>query len=173
MFITAIYRYLKSAGSNFHEVERGRLYRAATPSPCSLARWQADFGIKTWIDLRIPSDYATNSTFFEDQCSSARRLGIKRISLPCSDKAPMSDWQIDVGLSLLTDKGKFPILFGCKGNRHRAGMLCAVYRMRVCGWSKEKAMEECYKCGYYPEGHREFDKRFMEVLNAIEAGGVS
>jgi protein tyrosine/serine phosphatase len=94
----------------------------------------------------------------------ARRLGIERVSLPLDDFGVVTDEQIRVGLEILTDETKQPILFGCRGARHRAGVLCAMYRMRVQGWSGEKALEEAKRCGYYPNGHRTFDKRFRQLM---------
>lgn len=169
MFIQALFQYIKSAGANFHVVVPGELYRAATPSPANLRKWKRDYDIKTWVDLRMPKDYSAEKAFLA-QVDMARELGIRRISLPCSDKDPMPDSTLTVGVGLLSNAAMYPMLFGCKGNRHRAGMLCAVFRMRVMGWTKEAAMDEAHKCGYYPDGHREFDKRFMEVLDSIGGG---
>lgn len=170
-----ILRYLKTAGDNFHEVVPGRIYRSATPSPENLERWYRKYGIRTWIDLRLPSDWdgdkrttTDKHRFFNDQVAACKQLGIKRISLPCSDRLPMPDATIQTFLGYLADESNDNILFGCKGNRHRAGMLCAVFRMLVHGWSKKQAMKEAVHAGYYRRGHEKFDDRFMEVLDAAE-----
>ena len=52
-----IWTYLRTAGSNFHEVVPGRIYRSATPSPENLEKYRRKFGIKTWLDLRMPKDH--------------------------------------------------------------------------------------------------------------------
>lgn len=161
-----IWTYLRTSGDNFHEVVPGRIYRSATPSPENLEKYRRKFGIKTWLDLRMPKDYR-DSSFLAAQCAIAKRLGIERISLPLDDFGVVSDEQIRVGLEILTDESRQPLLFGCKGNRHRASLLCAMYRMRVCGWTAEQAMEEAENCGYYPNGHRTFDKRFRQLLGLL------
>lgn len=162
-----ILTYLKSRYPNFHTVVPKRLYRSATPKPDDLEQWHEVYGIKTWLDLRMPKDYIDDPSFFAAQCAMARRLGIERISLPLDDFGVVTDEQVRVGLEILTDETKFPILFGCRGARHRAGLLCAVYRMRVQGWSGEKALEEAKCCGYYPNKHRTFDKRFRQLLGLL------
>ena len=158
-----IWTYLRTSGDNFHEVVPGRIYRSATPSPENLEKYRRKFGIKTWLDLRMPKDYR-DSSFLAAQCAIAKRLGIERISLPLDDFGVVSDEQIRVGLEILTDESRQPLLFGCKGNRHRAGLLCAVFRMRIMGWTAEDVLKEAIHCGYYRHGHRAFDDRFMDLI---------
>ena len=162
-----IWTYLRTAGDNFHTVVDGVLYRSATPSPENLEKWQRKYKIATWLDLRMPKDYE-DASFFAAQCATAKWHGIQRISLPLDDFGVVTDEQLRVGLEILQDATKFPILFGCRGARHRAGLLCALYRMRVQGWSGEKALEEAKRCGYYRHGHERFDDRFMELLRGRE-----
>lgn len=162
-----ILTYLKSRYPNFHTVVPKRLYRSATPKPDDLEQWHEVYGIKTWLDLRMPKDYIDDPSFFAAQCAIARRLGIERISLPLDDFGVVTDEQVRVGLEILTDETKQPILFGCKGGRHRAGLLCAMYRERIEDWRPEIAMAEAKRCGYYPNGHRTFDKRFRQLLGLL------
>ena len=171
----AWWTYLWSSGANFHVVVprtadgRGGLYRSATPSPGNLARWSEEYGIKTWIDLRMPSDYSDHS-FFTAQCTAARTFGINRISAPCSDRLPLPDSTIDVVLALMQDESKYPMLIACKGGRHRAGAMVALFLKRVLGWSGERAYADAKKTGgYYPNGHKAYDKHFRYLLGLAAA----
>lgn len=170
-----IWTYLRTAGDNFAYVAPG-LYRSATPSPENLALWQRKYGIKTWIDLRDVDDWDGNERTvtdkhrnYDDQIATCRRLGIERVWLPCSDRLPMPEETIQKFLAILADKSKGVILFGCAGNRHRAGLLCCMFRMRVQGWSEKEAMKEAHKRGYYRFGHERFDDRFKELIAQAEA----
>lgn len=159
-----IWAYLRTAGSNFHEVVPGKIYRGATPSPGNLAEWSERYGLRTWIDLRMPSDYKDSSAFAA-QCTAARTFKIERISAPCSDRLPLPDATVDVVLELLQDETKYPLIIACNGGRHRAGAMIALYRKRVCGWSGEQAYAEAKKVGgYYPNGHETYDKHFRYLL---------
>lgn len=159
-----IWTYLRTAGDNFGVVVPGRLYRSATPSPGNLAKWKGELGIKTWVDLRMPKDYIGSHSYFSAQCATAKKLGIERISLPLDDFGVVSDEQIQVWLDIACDETRLPILVGCRGARHRAGLLCAMYRMRVQGWSGEAALKEAVRRGYYRHGHETFDDRFMDLI---------
>lgn len=156
--------YLKSRYPNFHTVVAGRLYRSATPKPADLEKWQREHAIKTWVDLRMPKDYINEPSFFAAQCATAKRLGIKRISLPLDDFGVVSDEQIRVGLELLSDATKSPTLVCCRGARHRAGLLCCLFRMKFQGWTAEAALAEAKAAGYYRHGHERFDDRFMDLI---------
>lgn len=173
-----IWTYLRTSGPNFHVVvpptiapdgtKTGGIYRSATPSPGNLAQWREQYGIRTWIDLRMPADYSDNSKFAA-QCAAARTFGITRVSAPCSDREPMPDSTIDVVLGMLTTPGLQPVLIACAGGRHRTGLLVALYRMRVQGWpaetkDKKGAFDEAKHCGFYPDGHERFAAHFRKLL---------
>lgn len=157
-----LWTYLKTKAPNFHVVVAGELYRAATPTPKDLEHYKTQYFIKTWLDLRMPKDY--DAEFLEAQTLVAKRLGINRISLPLDDFGVVSDEQIRVALEILTDKSKFPIVFGCVGARHRSGLLGCMFRMRVQGWHAEAAFKEAKSCGYYRHRHEKFDDRFMDLI---------
>jgi len=160
-----ILKYLRTAGDNFHAVVPGRLYRSATPTPSRLRRWRKQYGIQTWLDLRLPSDSTyRDPEWFPAQCAAARDVGITRISLPMSDRTPTSEEQARLILDVLTDRPKHPILVACQGGRHRAGQAVALYRVRVQGWPPQRAIAEAERHGYYDHGHREFGAGLRRLL---------
>ena len=156
--------YLKSRYPNRHTVVPGRLYRSATPKPEDLGRWVGEHDIQTWVDLRMPKDWEDDPLFFEDQCATAKRLKVERISLPCDDFGEISDAQIQVFLDIACDNTKAPVLVACRGGRHRAGLMVAMFRVRIQRWAEEKAFADAKACGYYAHGHKVFDKRFRQLL---------
>lgn len=158
-------RYLRSSDDNFSVVVAGQLYGSATPTPEKLEHWKTYYQIKTWVDLRMPKDWGGDETFFAAQCLSAKRLGIERISLPLDDFGVVSDEQIRVAMDLMGDPTKWPMLWACKGGRHRRSLMIGMFQLRAQGWTGERVYEDAKKVnGYYPDGHRIFDKRFRQLL---------
>lgn len=45
-------------------------------------------------------------------------------------------------LALVTDPAKVPVFVHCWHGSDRTGMMCAIYRVAVQGWSKEEALRE-------------------------------
>lgn len=41
-----------------------------------------------------------------------------------------------------------PLLIHCQHGQDRTGLVCAAYRVRVCGWTKDQAMKEALSFGY-------------------------
>ena len=124
-----IWTYLRTTlASNFHEVVPGRIYRSATPSPENLEKYRRKFGIKIWLDLRMPKDHR-DSSFLAAQCAidgSGSASNESRCPSTISVSYPTSRFR--VGLEILTDETAGNRYCSDVGNRHRAGLLCAVFR---------------------------------------------
>jgi protein tyrosine phosphatase (PTP) superfamily phosphohydrolase (DUF442 family) len=94
-------------------------------------------GIKTIIDLR-------------DSHSDADLIGNIDIKY---EYIPMTAWdpkQEDVVkfLKIVTDKKNLPAFVHCKRGADRTGFIVAAYRIAVCGWSKDAAIDEMTHGGY-------------------------
>ena len=51
----------------------------------------------------------------------------------------------------------------CRGGRHRTGVLCGVYRVTDCGWTKQQAFAEMLGYGWYSaRGHAPLLEWFFE-----------
>ena len=59
-----------------------------------------------------------------------------------------TDDQMVQFLKLLNDPNRTPIFVQCYTGSDRAGLLTAVYRITMCGWSKEESIEEMLTGGY-------------------------
>ena len=100
-------------------------------------------GVRTVVDLAGGNGEA----------SICKQLGITYYSFPMNVSARPDDAKIDEILSIIKD-AKEPVYVHCAGGKHRAGTVCALYRMRVQGWTPEQAWaeEESYGFGS-PSGH--------------------
>lgn len=164
--------YLRTMGSNFHEVVPGRLYRGATPEPKNLRKWHEKYGIKTWIDLRLPSDCGVGSRvpsdrtrLFVAQDKVCEELGIEHIRIPISDREPTDDFDITRCLRMMdkcADDGA--VFVACQGGRHRAGAMVALYGQRFLGWDEDKVKDSLKQGGFYKPGHERFARALEKLL---------
>lgn len=164
--------YLRTMGSNFHEVVEGRLYRGATPEPKNLKKWRAKYNIRTWIDLRLPADCDFGSPVPTDrtrlyaaQRKACRELGIEHIRIPISDREPTDDYDLTRCLRLMdkcADDGA--VFISCQGGRHRAGEMVALYGQRFLGWSEDQVKDSLKQGGFYPNGHERFARSLEKLL---------
>ena len=93
--------------------------------------------MKTIIDLR-------------DKHSDKDILGDAKIAF---EHIPMTTWnpkEADVVrfLQIVTDKARQPVFVHCQHGADRTGMMCAIYRVTVDGWSKQQAIDEMTKGGF-------------------------
>ncbi len=115
------------------------LYRSAKPSAEALKNLSA-MGVKTVIDLEVFS-------LFEWFLAKRQRLDYHHIS--CKPWHPELE-DARAFIKYLLDDMSRPggILFHCRQGADRTGMMCAVYRIEVQGWSKEDAIDEMVNGGY-------------------------
>jgi protein tyrosine phosphatase (PTP) superfamily phosphohydrolase (DUF442 family) len=124
---------------NLHQVGPG-LYRSAQPTAEGMKELEK-MGIKTVVNLRaLHSD--------KDEIGKAKLV---------SERIPMNTWkptedQVVRFLRVVTDKNRGPILVHCQHGADRTGMMCAIYRVAVCGWTKQEAIQEMTKgdFGFHP-----------------------
>jgi protein tyrosine phosphatase (PTP) superfamily phosphohydrolase (DUF442 family) len=112
------------------------LYRGAQPTAEGMAQLKA-LGIKTVINLR-----AWHSD--RDQVAGT---GLKSV------RFEMEPWHGDEAevvrfLKVVTDTNNLPAFVHCERGADRTGMMCAMYRVVVCGWSKPAAISEMKDGGF-------------------------
>jgi len=122
--------------SNFYKVS-DRLYRSAQPTTEGIAKLK-EFGINTVVNLR---------SFHSDR----KKIGNAALVY---EQIHMKAWhpeEEDVVrfLRLVTDESQGPILVHCQHGADRTGVMCAVYRVAVQGWTKEDAVKEMTQGGYH------------------------
>jgi protein tyrosine phosphatase (PTP) superfamily phosphohydrolase (DUF442 family) len=112
------------------------LYRGAQPTGEGMARLKA-MGVKTVVNLRA---------WHSDKDKEAG-TGLKSV------RFEMEPWRGDTEeviqfLKVVTDTNNLPAFVHCKRGADRTGMMCAMYRIAVCGWTKPEAIAEMKKGGF-------------------------
>jgi tyrosine-protein phosphatase SIW14 len=104
-------------------------------------------GVRTIIDLRDkPSP---------DEPEACERLGIKYYKFATDGHATPDRATFDTILSIIKN-AKDPVYVHCSAGKHRAGTVCALYRMEVQGWTPDQAWAEQQSYGFgVPEEHPE------------------
>ncbi|MHC4638501.1 MAG: fused DSP-PTPase phosphatase/NAD kinase-like protein [Planctomycetota bacterium] len=125
------------------------LYRGAQPTREGFRQLKA-LGIKTVINLR---------SFHSD------RDDISGIGL-AYEHIYMKAWHAEAKeiirfLKIVTDPNKTPVFVHCQHGADRTGTMCAIYRIAVEGWPKEKAIEEM------TEGPYGFHEIWSNLINYI------
>ncbi len=104
-------------------------------------------GVRTIVDLRDDPE--------PEEAEVCRQLGMTYHSFPLTGHHAPDPATMQKVLDLIT-KADAPIYVHCSGGKHRAGTACAMYRMRVEGWTPERAWSEQQAYGFGPpEEHAE------------------
>ena len=120
---------------NLHKVSN-TLYRSAQPSAPGMKKLKA-MGIETVINLR---------SFHSDR----DEIGDTALA---HESIPMKAWHAEEEdavkfLQIATNPKGSPVLVHCQHGADRTGVMCAVYRVAVQGWSKEEALKEMMQGGF-------------------------
>jgi protein tyrosine phosphatase (PTP) superfamily phosphohydrolase (DUF442 family) len=120
---------------NFHKVSEV-LYRSAQPTDVGMRTLQ-QMGIKTVVNLR---------SFHSDRDEIAgTHLRYEHISMKAWH--PEKEDVIRF-LRIVCDRKRTPVLVHCQHGADRTGVMCALYRVTVQGWSKEQAIQEMTSGGF-------------------------
>lgn len=128
-------RIEKTGLPNLHCVSDD-LYRGAQPTVEGFSQLKL-MGVKTVINLRF---------FHSDQEDIVDTdLGYEEI--------PMNAWhagdeEVVRFLNLVRDKNRAPFFVHCEHGSDRTGMMCAVYRIVIQGWTKDEAIAEMTQGGF-------------------------
>lgn len=120
---------------NFHRLDE-RLYRGAQPEEGGFAALRA-LGVKTVVNLR---------TFHSDR-DDCREHGLAYV--PITVQAwEAEEEEVIAFLRIVCDPERAPVFVHCQHGADRTGMMCAIYRMVVQGWSEDEAVEEMTRGGF-------------------------
>lgn len=131
------------------------LYRGAQPTAAGMKQLQAR-GVKTIISLRaLHSD--------QDKLTGT---GLKSVRLK------MEPWHSDEDevvafLKAATDTNNLPVFVHCERGADRTGTMCAMYRIVVCGWTKEQALDEMQHGGFG------FNPAWRNLLKSVKSADVA
>ncbi|MDE2384645.1 MAG: tyrosine-protein phosphatase [Alphaproteobacteria bacterium] len=121
---------------NLHQVS-ATLYRSAQPTAAGFKNLETQYHIATDLDLRLDH-------------SDAPLLAGTHISAKAVPMSTfMSNDDVIKALRLLVAaEAKGPVLVHCQRGADRTGVVIAMYRVVVQGWSKEEAIAEMQKGGF-------------------------
>lgn len=137
---------------NLHRVNDG-YFRGAQPSEEGMHEL-ARMKVKTVVNLR-----AVNSD--RDEIGDAA-LAYEHISFKAWHA---EDEDVVRFLRIVTDKARQPVFVHCQHGADRTGMMTAIYRIAVEGWSKDDAIAEMTQGGY---GFHEVWKNLVDYLRALD-----
>jgi len=120
---------------NLHKVS-DKLYRSAQPTAEGIANLKK-MGIVTIINLR---------TFHSDR-DEIGSTDIKYEHIYMQAWYPEEEDAIKF-LEIVNDKNSGPVLVHCQHGADRTGTMCAIYRIKVQGWTKEEALREMQEGGF-------------------------
>lgn len=124
-------RFLGDVLPNCYTVNRF-LYRGGRPSPRGIQEL-AEKGVKTIIHL------CTGNIYLKPRRAAFHQFNI--IHIPFYPYRPTDEIMITFLRNLL-DKANGPTYVHCFHGVDRTGVVCAMYRIIVEGWPKEKAIQE-------------------------------
>ena len=134
---------------NFYKVSDD-LYRGAQPTAQGMTQLKK-LGIKTIINLRsIHSD--------RDELGDTK-LAYEHINMTTLD---FENEDIVRFLQIVTDSNSTPVFVHCQYGADRTGLMCAIYRIVVQGWSKDEAIAEMTGGGFG------FHKIWMNLVGYIK-----
>ncbi len=143
------------------------LYRSALPARANLPQLEK-LGVRTVI------------SFIED--SDAPWLGdsrVQRVNIPLhADRVDDAD-VIEVLRAVQRAQANGPVLIHCKHGRDRTGLMAAMYRQVIEGWSKQAALDEMQHGGFGDPQRMEDATAYVEsadvpaIRRALASGDCS
>ncbi len=131
------------------------LYRGAQPTAEGMKQLQK-LGIRTVINLRA----------FHSDKDEVAGTGLKSVRF---ETKPWHAEEEDVVgfLKAVTDTNHLPVFVHCQRGADRTGMMCAMYRIVVCGWTKPEAIDEMKNGGF------DFNPAWDNLVSFIEKADIA
>jgi tyrosine-protein phosphatase SIW14 len=123
--------------TSVHRVAPG-IFRGCQPEPEGYATLKA-MGVRTVINLRTR----------HGEREAVEGAGMRYVEIPMSFLRKADPAVVRKALSVMTDPANQPVFVHCSVGRDRTGVVVAVYRMEVDGWSKAKAVAEMEALGFH------------------------
>lgn len=133
------------------------LYRSAQPTAAGM-RALEKLGIRTVVSLRAQHSDA-------DELAGT---GLRGVSLPMVALNPTEE-SLAQFLRILNDPTQTPVLVHCQRGADRTGLVVAVYRIAMQGWSKENALREMVEGGY---GYNEALINLQETIKNLDVAAI-
>jgi protein tyrosine/serine phosphatase len=149
---------------NFCVVRPGVLMRCGQPRVSDLEQIRRQHGLRTIFCARGGTRHPLRGRWFGLEKRFCEKYGIRFEHVPFSDSATPPSDIFDRFLALLREPANLPVLVHCEQGYHRTGILAAVYRIGVEGWSLEDAIAEMDERGF--ESHRAKRAPLRDALRA-------
>lgn len=96
-------------------------------------------GIRTVLNLRSR----------HDERADVESAGIRYRAIPFPLPGPVDDRIVRDAVAFLREPGNRPVYVHCQAGSDRTGVVVAVYRMEVEGWTRSQAVEEMQAYGFH------------------------
>ena len=150
--------------THFAIVEPGVLMRSGQPRVRELEQIRAEHGMRTVVCARGGTRHPLRGRWFRKEQAYCAQHGIALEHMPFSDAATPPQAVFDRFLDILAQPERRPVLVHCEQGFHRTGILCAAYRIRMCGWPLERALDELRAFGF------DFERaKRQPLVNALRA----
>jgi len=114
------------------------IFRGAQPEPEGYATLKA-MGVRTVVNLRVR----------HGEREAVEAAGMRYVEMPMSFLRKADPAAVRKTLSVMTDPANQPVFVHCSVGMDRSGVVVAVYRMEVDGWSTEEAEAEMESFGFH------------------------
>ncbi|HEX7519959.1 MAG TPA: tyrosine-protein phosphatase [Candidatus Deferrimicrobium sp.] len=114
------------------------IFRGAQPKPEGYATLKA-MGVRTVINLRT----------CHGEREAVEAEGMRYVEIPMSFLRDVDPAAVRKALSVMTDPANQPVFVHCSRGKDRVGVVTAVYRMEVDGWSEAEAEAEMDAFGFH------------------------
>ncbi len=114
------------------------IYRGAMPRPEGYATL-AKMGVRSVINLRSRNE----------EKEQVEVHGMRSFGVPMSTFGDVNPEMVRKAVALMADPANQPVFVHCRQGRDRTGVVVAVYRMEIDGWSPKEAEEEMQAYGFH------------------------
>ncbi len=148
--------YCYSLPRNFGVVTPGVLYRCGEGKVFQYHNAAQKYGIRTIFCLREVRG-------LDAERRMAEQNQINFVFHPIDTHKPVPEEYWMEFLKMTQDPQRTPLLVHCAMGCHRTGFFCAIYRMVIDGWPREKALKEMESYGFDLNSHTELVKGLRQL----------
>jgi protein tyrosine phosphatase (PTP) superfamily phosphohydrolase (DUF442 family) len=130
------------------------IFRGAQPKPEGYATLKA-MGVRTVVNLRT----------HHGEKKAVEAAGMRYVEIPMNVRKNVDPAAVRKALSVMTDPANQPVFVHCSRGVDRTGVVAAVYRMDVDGWSEAEAEAEMEAFGFH-----EFWSQLKEFVRRYQGG---
>lgn len=138
------------------QIVNDNVLRGAQPTDEGIKRL-AERGVKTVIDLRLPSEHS-----IAHEKEMVESNGMRFVNVPMRGLAAPTEDQLYGVLRILNDSKQWPVFVHCRRGADRTGTVLACYRISHDNWNNQKALEEAkgYGISIFERAMRNFIEHF-------------